>query len=234
MGPPGWVSRLKANVGKGTPRKGAHIGIRRKPPATLSRAARSNSSPRLLPQPVTPFARHPELAGGPIPAKAATAVAAAPPPPPRVPRRAHQPSHHTRTARLALGPGRLALPASPCPFRIMARGQRRDTVQPAPDSEPPQPAHARAVTRASPASRGQWRTPPHPRREAPPSHHTCGQWATPLEPGSAPPLPANDLCPASLSAHLAEGRGRTTWGAPAPSGVSAGACSHPPLQEGSR
>lgn len=229
------MSGLKAKVGKGAPKKGAHVGIRRKPPATLSRAARGNSGPGFLPQPVTPFARRPELAGRPIPAKAATAVttapaAAAPPPPPRVPRRAHQPSHHTRTARLALGPSRLAPPASPCPFRIMARWRQRDTAPPAPDSEPPQPAHARAVTRVSPGSMRPMANVAPPPRGAPPSHHTRSQWRTSLKPDSAPPLPTNDLCPASLSAHLAEGRGRTTWGATAPSGVS----SHPSLQEGSR
>ena len=117
-------------MGKGAPRKGAHVGIRRKPLATLSRDARGNSGPGFLPQAVTPFARRPELAGRPIPAKSATAVtAAAPPPPPRVPRRAHQPSHHTRTARLALGPSRLAPPSSPCPFRIMARWRQGDTCR---------------------------------------------------------------------------------------------------------
>lgn len=77
-------------------------------------------------------------------------------------RRAHQPSHHTRTARLPSGAGGSAPPAAPCPFRIMAPQRRRGPAgsptpsgrrPPGPKHAPPRPAHA--------PSRG-----PHPPRAA--------------------------------------------------------------------
>lgn len=172
--------------------------------------------------------------------------------PARAPCHTHQPSHHTRTGRLPPGPGRSAPPAVSCPFRIIA--PRRCSARPAPDSRLPTPdplpparprAHARAVTRASPAARNQWRAPPSPTCEAPPLTPRARPTAAPPPaqegcvqvPGDpAPPRQANGARAPSLSSRPAEGRGRTTWGAstrsPSP-GAPPGVRARRQLQKGS-
>lgn len=200
MGQPGWVSGLKANVREGASGEGAHVGIRRKTPATLSRAARGDAVTRVPGVLRGRGAARPALAGRPTPAKETTAVTAAPPVPP-APHRAHQPSHHTRTARLPPGPGRSAPPASPCPFRIMAPNRRRGTA----GSRLPAAA-ARARTRRHAGltrlSQPMPSTAPPRARSPAPSPPSRGQWRAPPGPGPAPPLPANNLRPPALSSHL--------------------------------
>ena len=215
MGPPGWVSGLKANVREGASGEGAHLGIRRKTPATLNRAARGDAVARVRGVLRGRGAARPALAGRPTPAKAATAVTAAPPAPP-APRRAHQPSHHTRTARLPPGPGRSAPPASPCPFRIMAPNRRRGTAgSPLPAAAPRARTRRHAgLTRLSRPMASA--APPHAQSTAP-SPPPRGQWRAPPGPGPAPPLPANGLRPPAFSSHLEQQLGQDHVGRIRPS-----------------
>lgn len=174
-------------------------------PGVLHPEARSPSPPpAALPRRRRPTEARTQVPGESGSRRASGGSAGAPAAPPaNALRRAHQPSHHTRTAGLLPGPGCSAPPANPCPFRIMSPRQWRGTTGPQTPSGRRRPAprtrrhtgltrHGRPIESAAP-----------PRGPAPPVSR--GQWRARAafdKPSPAPPLAANSVRRQNLATPL--------------------------------
>lgn len=192
MGQPGWVSGLKANVREGASGEGAHVEIRRKTPATLSRAARGDPGSR---RPTRPRRRPPRTSRPPDPGEGDHSChrgpARAPRPLPRSPAVAPHPHGTPAPWARTLGAACLPVPVPDHGLEPAARHGRLPTPSPrssrthAPSRGPHPPLTANAERR------------PAPRAEPRPLTSLARPMASP-----APPLPANSLRPPARSSHL--------------------------------
>lgn len=187
MGQPGWVSGLKANRERASG-EGAHVEIRRKTPATLSRAARGDAVSRVPGVLRGRGAARPALASRPPdPGEGDHSChrgpARAPRPPPRSPAVAPHPHDTPAPWARPLGAACLPVPVSDHGLEPAARHGRLPTPSPrssrthAPSRGPHPPLTANAERR------------PAPRAEPRPLTSLARPMASPARAGPRPSAP---------------------------------------------